>query len=310
MNKKNKLSAVINTKNVEKILPEAIKSLNFADEIIVVDMCSSDKTVAVAKKLGAKVFSHPDVGYADPARDFALSKANNDWILVLDADETISKTLANKITEITNSKTTTNAFLIPRKNIIFGKWMKHTGWWPDYQIRLFRKNTVSWKVGVHRHPDIIGKSEKLPANEDLSIIHMNYESIEQFINKLNKYTTIQAKERSNKKNIKDIDSKKVFDTFWQEFISRFYSKKGYKDNLHGISLSFLQSFYELVILLKQWQNQDFTFDKEKNNHKENDAINFLDSWIKDFHYWRADYFISNSSGLRKLYWKLRRKFRL
>ncbi|MBI4157482.1 glycosyltransferase family 2 protein, partial [Candidatus Woesebacteria bacterium] len=127
-----KVSVVINTLNEEENLPTAIASVrDFADEMIVVDMESSDGTVSLAKKLGAKVYSHQKVGYVEPARNFALSKAKGDWIFILDADEVLPKTLQKKLLAIIQTSKN-DYFRIPRKNFIFGKWIKHSRWWPDY----------------------------------------------------------------------------------------------------------------------------------------------------------------------------------
>ncbi|MEK7188473.1 MAG: glycosyltransferase family 2 protein, partial [Patescibacteria group bacterium] len=146
-----KISVVINTLNEAKNLPRAIASIkNFADEIVVVDMRSDDKTVGVAKKLGAKVYLHERTSYVEPARNFAISKVmsqsdsqRSQWVLILDADEEVPDTLAQKLKE-SMEKNKGDYFRIPRKNIIFGKWMQHSRWWPDFNIRFFKKGFVSW----------------------------------------------------------------------------------------------------------------------------------------------------------------------
>lgn len=136
------ISAVLVVKNEEKNLERALKSLNFVDEIIVFDMHSSDQTKKIAQQFTNKVFSTPkDFGYADPARNLALSKAKGEWLLALDADEEISPSLAKKIKELIKNQET-DVYFIPRKNLIFGKAIEHSGWWPDFQARLFKKGMV------------------------------------------------------------------------------------------------------------------------------------------------------------------------
>jgi glycosyltransferase involved in cell wall biosynthesis len=157
-------------------------------------MASSDASVKVAKKYTDKVFSHPDVGYADPARNFALSKAKQPCILVLDADETIPPTLQTKIEELL-SQPQADIYWLARQNFVFGAWLNKAGWWPDHQPRLFRKGSVSWAVGVHRMPDMFGQQLRLPPKPEWSIRHQNYTSIEQFVEKLNVYTGLQANEQ-------------------------------------------------------------------------------------------------------------------
>ena len=123
-----KLSVVVNAQNVEADLPRCLASVKaMADEIIVVDQGSTDKTADIAKKAGAKVFPHKSVEYVELARNFGISKASGDWILVLDPDEEVPPSLAKKIKEIIKSNKA-DYYRIPRKNIIWGKWIEHTLW--------------------------------------------------------------------------------------------------------------------------------------------------------------------------------------
>ncbi|HTK03368.1 MAG TPA: glycosyltransferase family 2 protein, partial [Alphaproteobacteria bacterium] len=118
-----KISVVINTINEEQALPRALASVrNLADEIVVVDMESIDKTVEIAKKLGAKVFTHQKIGYVEPARNFAISNTVGDWILILDADEEVQPNLIKKFKEIVKNPKA-DYYRVPRKNIIFGRWI-------------------------------------------------------------------------------------------------------------------------------------------------------------------------------------------
>ena len=146
-----KISVVINTLNEEKNLPRALASVKkFADEIVVVDMKSDDKTVEIAKKAGAKVYEYKRVGYVEPARNFAIGKATGKWILIIDADERLPGSLVKKLKEIVKNPSA-NYYRLPRKNLIFGKWVKHSRWWPDYNIRFFQKEFVSWSEIIREH---------------------------------------------------------------------------------------------------------------------------------------------------------------
>src|SRR5688572_7980444 len=137
-----KISVVINTLNEEKSIERAIKSVDFADEILVCDMHSDDNTPLIAKKLGAKVIFHKRAGFVEPARNFAISKAEHEWVFVLDADEEVPDSLKGKLKEVINGSGVTTFVEIPRKNILFGRWMKASMWWPDYNIRFFKKGFV------------------------------------------------------------------------------------------------------------------------------------------------------------------------
>src|SRR5687768_401137 len=116
-----------------------MSSVAWASEILVCDMHSQDKTVEIAKKKGAKVIFHKKLDYVEPARNFAISKAASDWILVLDADEEVSDSLSSRLMEIADKMEKIDFVRIPRKNLIFGRFMKNSMWWPDLNIRFFRK---------------------------------------------------------------------------------------------------------------------------------------------------------------------------
>lgn len=250
-----KLSVVINTLNEAKGLPDALKSVQkLAQEVVVVDMQSTDGTPKVARKLGAKVFSHKKLSYVEPARNFGISKATNDWILILDVDEKVSPSLAKEIKEIIKSPKA-DYYRIPRKNIIFGKWMAHTRWWPDYNIRLFKKGFVVWNEQIHSVPFTKGVGSDLPDQEEFAIIHNNYESLDDYLDKTFRYTKIQSEElikKGYKFEFKDIISKPV-----NEFLSRYFAGKGYKDGLHGLILSLLQAFSELVLYSRVWATEGY-----------------------------------------------------
>jgi (heptosyl)LPS beta-1,4-glucosyltransferase len=278
----NKVSVVINTLNEEKNLPRAIASVKtFADEVIVCDMESGDKTVEIAKSLGAKVFVHKKTGYVEPARNFAISKASNPWVLVLDADEEITDALAREINNILKNPKA-DYFRIPRKNMIFGKWMKHSRWWPDYNIRLFKKSFVSWNEVIHAVPITQGAGAEIKEKEEFAIIHHNYDSVEQYIRRMNRYSTqyavLKVKE-GYKFSWKDIIFKPT-----NEFLSRYFFGEGYKDGLHGLALSLLQAFSELTVYLKIWQKEKFV----DQNPGLSEVVTAIRDAEKDLHYWESD----------------------
>lgn len=250
-----KISAVINTYNEEKRILRALSSLKgFANEIIVVDMMSSDSTRDIAKKFGAKVFKHKKISFVEPARNFAISKAKYDWVFVLDADEELPDSLKSYLkNEIKSPRA--SYYRLPRKNIIFSKWMKHTGWWPDYNIRFFKKGCVTWNQIIHSVPMTTGVGLDLDAKEDYAIKHKAYSSVEEYVLRMNRYTTVQAKE-INKKNL-DFNWTFLITKPVSEFLRRYFSDEGFKDGVHGLALSLLQSFSELVVYIKLWQKQGF-----------------------------------------------------
>lgn len=294
------ISVVITTLNEEKNLPRALASVKNFAEIVVVDMKSDDSTQKIAKKVGAKVFEHERTGYVEPARNFAMSKATKNWVLILDADEEISKNLSLQLKAI-SEKPLADYYRIPRKNIIFGKWIRHSRWWPDYNIRFFKKGFVSWSEVIHSVPLTKGKGADLEAKEDYAIIHHNYETIDQFIERMNRYTgelsKLKAKE-GYKFSWRDLIKKPV-----DEFLSRYFQGEGYKDGLHGLALAGLQAFSEFVTYLKVWQIQKFP--KESFNIEE--VIKKMKEAESDLYYWQSDTLLKEVGGLKH---RLKRKFRL
>jgi len=249
------ISVIINTLNEEKSIVRVIESVKWADEIIICDMYSEDDTIKITKKLGAKVVFHKREEYVEPARNFAVAKASNEWVLILDPDEEIPKTLSDRLMQIASRMKEIDYVRIPRKNIIFGKWMKASMWWPDYNIRFFKKGSVEWIEEIHRPPKTKGAGLDLPADEKLAIIHHNYQTVSQFITRMNRYTTVEANQLV----------KQDYQFKWQdliekplsEFLSRFFASKGYTDGLHGLSLSLLQALSFLLVYLKLWEENRF-----------------------------------------------------
>lgn len=295
------ISVVINTRNEQENLPRAIKSVkNFADEVVVVDMESEDGTVKKAKSLGATVYAHKKTNYVEPARNYAIEKAKSEWILILDADEEASPELLSKLGEV--AKENTYSFVrVPRKNIIFGKWMKHARWWPDENIRFFKKGSVTWENEIHSIPITVGEGLTLPSEENLSIRHHNYQTIEQYIDRLNRYSTVQAKELHKKG--KAVQVTDFIDRPTSEFLSRYFAGQGYKDGLHGLVISLLQALSEAVVYAKLWQLSDF----EEKKVTLKDVSVTIASTQKEINYWKAHALVEQGAGVTE---KIKRKFKL
>lgn len=300
-----KLSVVINTKNSASTLKNTLESVKFADEIIVVDMNSVDDTLKIVKKFTKNIFKYKDVGYVEPARNFAINKASHEWILIVDSDEVVNAGLKKYIQQILKSEKTADIYLIPRQNLIFNHEMKHTGWWPDYQPRLFKKGKINWPNKIHQHPTLQGEVHKIPAKKSLSIIHQNYDDVSSYIERLNRYTLIQAK-NENRGFTEAINSTKIIDSFFEEFFRRFFVLSGYKDQVAGTGLSFLQAMYELIVKLRIWEIQEQSELKQPASV----VIKSLEINRNHLNYWLADWHVKYSSGLNKIYWRIRRKFKV
>jgi len=249
------LSVVITAWNEEKNIARAISSAKpIADEIVVVDTESTDKTAELAKKLGARVFHHKNTGIVEPVRNFSISKAKGDWILLLDADEEISQELARHVRSAI-AEPDVDYFRIPRRNIIFNKWIKSEHWWPDYVYRLFKKGAVTWDPAIHSIPFTRGDGRDFLADESHALVHYHYETISWYIEHLNRYTDHQLKviqDRGHNFSWTDIIDKPV-----AEFLTQYFARKGYTQGFHGLAISGLQAFSELVLYLKLWQQSEF-----------------------------------------------------
>ncbi len=295
-----KISVVINTRNEENNLPRALASVKeLADEVVVVDMHSTDKTVEIAKKAGAKVYSHKETGYVEPARNFALRQAQGEHILVLDADEEVTPSLARTLKKLAENPKA-DFYRLPRKNIIFGKWIEHSRWWPDYNIRFFKKGKVSWSEIIHSVPETQGKGLDLPAEEENAIAHYNYTSISQFIERANRYSDIQAEFLIKNGYVfswGDLIKKPV-----GEFVSRFLAGEGYKDGVHGLALGILQAFSEFVVYLKTWEKGNF---KEHELHQD-EVGREMEGAATELRYWLAQKGMKKQNVFGRILHKLSR----
>jgi (heptosyl)LPS beta-1,4-glucosyltransferase len=298
------LSVVISTWNEEANLPRAVSSVKkIADEIVVVDTESTDKTVEVAKKLGCKVFHHKNTGIVEPVRNFSISKASGDWILLLDADEEVPQRLAKFITEAIKN-TDIDYYRIPRRNVIFGKAISSSHWWPDYVYRLFKKDAVSWEDTIHSVPFTRGVGRDVPAEEDLALIHHHYSDISQYVSRLNRYTDHQLKhllDTGYSFSWSDLISKPI-----SEFIMQFFSRHGYRDGVHGLALAGLQAFSEFILYLKLWQSSDFV--STRINLDKLDQV--VTGKAREYVWWKYQALIDDSGFFSKIILKIRRKLGL
>ena len=186
----NKLTSILITKNEEANIKRCLASIkDISDEIIIVDSGSTDKTLQIAKSFNAKIINKGFDNFASQ-RNFALSKAENDWVLSLDADEEISQELREEISKAIEAEEF-DGYLIPRKNIIFGKEIKHTRWSPDKHIWLFKKSKSKFINSIHEEVAVDGHVGELKNPK----IHYSHKNIHEFIKKINLYTDLEALKR-------------------------------------------------------------------------------------------------------------------
>jgi len=291
------ISAIINTKNSQETLTRALESVRFADEIVVIDAGSTDKTIEIAQKYTNHIILSPSSDFVEPIRNFAVSKASYEWILLLDADEAAPADLIHELSKLTQMDV--DVWEIPRKNMILGKWMRHTGWWPDYHRRFFKKGKLTWDEKIHSIPKTKGKVGSLPAEEKLALRHENIVTVKDYIDRLNHYTSIEAKQ-----NISDSNAKDAYQSFFDDFLRRYFAQQGYLDYQHGAYLSLVQSFYQFLTSMKQWE-------KHGKSNRQVELEPVLRRFSRDLKYWLADKHINESHNfLEKWYWQVRRKLKL
>ncbi len=297
----NTLSVVISAYNEESKIKDCLESVVFADEIIFVNSSSTDNTVSIAKQYTKKIFTQPNNLMLNVNKNYGFSKATGDWILSLDADERVTPELRKEIElGIMNYESGINGYWIPRKNIIFGKWIQSNMWWPDYQLRLIKRGSGAFpQKRVHEKIEVEGETAKLSQ----PFLHYNYETVSQFIQKMDKiYTEDETKNiLGDGKKFTWVDAIRMPA---QDFIKTYFAQKGYKDGLHGLVLSLFQAMYMEVVFAKVWQRHGF---KEETLSLPSVKQEFRKA-SREIRYWFLTSFLEEAKNpLTKLVLRVKRK---
>ncbi len=242
------ISVVINTLNEEQNLPHALGSVrSWADEIVVVDMYSDDRTVEIAREFGAKVFLHERLGFADPARAYANEQASGDWILSLDADEMVPLPLSKELIRIAAAGTA-DVVRVPFSSYWFGTPLMHTGLGPrrEWHYRFFRKGYLEAVPTVHNnlHPKSGSRITGIKYQPGLAILHFAYLDSKDFLEKLDRYTDIEARqavERGERVTFAGVAYRAI-----KELGSRYVKGAGFLDGWRGAYITLLYTFYRIV----------------------------------------------------------------
>ena len=244
----NKISVIIITKDEEKNISDCLKSVEWADEIIVIDAESNDKTVELAKIFTDKIFTKKWEGYV-PQKKYALSLASNEWVLSVDADERITPELKNEILNLSPGNFA--GYKIRRKNFLLGKEITSCGWGNDYQLRLFKKEKTDLTDRlVHEGFTVDGKIGKLKN----PMLHYTFSSFTEYFNKINYYTSLKAEELVKQKG--KIGGWTIFSHTVSAFILFFINKHGFKDGVRGLIISLLHSVSTMLNYIKLWELQN------------------------------------------------------
>jgi glycosyltransferase involved in cell wall biosynthesis len=226
------LSVIIITKNEASFIEDCLSSVAWADEIIVVDAGSSDNTVNIAKKMGAKLSIFSDWQGFGIQKNRALALATKDWVLSIDADERISSDLKTEIQEAIHQKDRDTAFELPRLSSYCGQFIHHSGWRPDYILRLFPRGKATFSDDlVHERVVFDGKVKQLKH----SITHLSYEDLDEVLDKVNRYSTAGARMLFEKGKPGSL-TKAILHGLWA-FIRTYVVKRGFLDGKMGLILA-------------------------------------------------------------------------
>lgn len=234
------ISATIIARDEEHNIARAIESLRCCDEIVVVDSGSSDRTVEVAAKLGARVIETAWRGYA-PQKNFAAEQARFEWIFSIDADEALSESLEADIWLLKKHGPKYDAYTMPRLAQYLGKWILHSGWYPDRKIRLYRRDKASW-VGdfVHESVQPSGSVGHLDSN----LLHYTCQSLSEHLRTMDRYTTLAAEElvvRGKKVSWRNL----CLDPAWT-FFRTYFLQRGFQDGIEGMAIAWMAALYTFL----------------------------------------------------------------
>jgi len=241
-----RISVTIIALNEEANIRECLESVKWADEILVSDSGSADRTADICSEFGAKVFHDEWLGFGRQ-KNLVGDRATGDWILNIDADERVTPGLKDEILKAVGSGSRAGYF-IPRKNYFGEKWIRHCGWWPDHNLRLYKKGLGRFiDRYVHERVEVNGPVAKL----ENPLVHKTYKDVSDYLRRMERYSTLAAQEMQNQgrnAGIIDILLRPPF-TFFKMYILR----RGFLDGTAGVILSTLYASYTLAKYAKLWE---------------------------------------------------------
>jgi len=245
------ISAFVITFNEEDNIRACLESLSFCDEIVVVDSFSTDRTVAIAESLGARVVQHPWSGYRDQ-KAYGLGLVSNEWVLNVDADERVSPELRKNIEQVlvrARSEQMPNGYYINRVVFFLGRWWRRGGWYPEYRVRLFKRSCTKWGgTNPHEKPIVTGALDTISGELE----HYTYRSMDEQFSRLHNFSSIMAAE--------DFKQKKRFSLFKLlgnpvlRFFKFYIVKQGFKEGIAGLIVALNESFYTYMKYAKLWES--------------------------------------------------------
>ena len=244
------ISVVLNTCNDAKLLPKVLSCLKGFDEIVVCDMESTDNTVEIARSFGARVVTFPKNQYnhSEPARNYAISQARHDWVLVVDADELVSQDLRQYLYKFILKPGNVKGIYIPRMDFILDRFCRSV--YPDYRMRFFARDNVKWPPEIHSHPIIYGEVSKIPSNRSkLAIVHIP-PTVEEMIERSNRYTSLEAYKMNGCK----VSTFSLLFYPFIRFFSVYFGKAAFRCGTAGLIFAVdasVREFYRLAKLYEE-----------------------------------------------------------
>jgi glycosyltransferase involved in cell wall biosynthesis len=235
-----RLSVTVIALNEEENIVPCLESVRFADEIIVVDSGSTDRTLELARNFTGRIFTIDWQGFAG-TKNFALDQATGDWVFSLDADERVPEGLRQEILKVIKADGPLAGYRIPRKNYVGGRWIKHLGWYPDYTLRLFRRGRGRFKDReVHEEVEVEGKVGLLQT----PLEHYSYRSLEEYASRQDRYARLAAEEM-RKAGRRPVPG----ELLWRPaltFLNLFFLKLGFLEGALGLKLALQSSRYNFL----------------------------------------------------------------
>ncbi len=243
-----KIAVVIITKDEERNIAACLESVSWADERIVVDACSNDRTMEIAKRLGGRVYIRPWPGYG-PQKNFGMEQARSEWILIVDADERITPELREEIGRVLNGAVPADVagFEIPRRNYFYGRWIRGGGIYPDFQLRLIRKSAGRYDdVLIHEHLRLRGRIERLRNPMD----HDSVPSVRAHVKKMMWYTTLGAQEKLKTRSA--VTAFEIAGHHIGTILKTYLLRGGHRDGMHGVIVALFAGMHTFVKYAKAW----------------------------------------------------------
>ena len=242
-----RVSIVVITLDEEDHLRRCLESVAWADEIVVVDAESRDKTVQVAREFTDRVISRPWAGFATQ-KNFAVEQTTGDWVLSLDADEEASPELREEIAAAIADPQACDGYAIRRRNVFLGQWIRHGGLYPDWQVRLFRRGRGRFaERAVHESVSVTGPVGRLRGH----LVHRSYDGVSDFVERANRYSSLAAEQL-----IRDGRRVRAGELVLRplgRFLSMYLVKRGFLDGRRGLLLASLYAYYVFMRSAKVWE---------------------------------------------------------